>query len=775
MTKLLTEFAADVRYALRTLSKAPELAEWRKAESLSHVAVSGVVGGRVLTTQDGGVQLHGMTVSPILFAMRGVQPLLGRVLTPEEERPDAAVVVLGEAAWRQHFAADPGVVGRVISLDGQPFTVVGVMPPEFGSEDLWAPLFVPPASGPGLSFAPTFARLRDGVSLETAAAEINSLGLALRNMMPEPGAAPRFAVVRELDQITARVVPALRVLVAAVAAVLLIVCTNVANLMLVRGTQRQQEIAIRRSLGATRGRIVRLVLAESMTLAAAAGVLGAGLAFGAVELLKATALVDLPRRFQAGAAILPRAEEIVVHPGVLLFVGALAVVTGALFGMLPALRLSRFGEKGHNAAAQLSAAASNTRAGHVLATVQLAFAMSLLIAAGLLLNSFLRIATIDTGYDERGVLNFELVVPRNATAERKLEVAEAVATRLRQDSRVTEVGYVDLPPLIGTGFWIMADFVPESMTAAQFQDAENALPRLERTGTRTASVGYLRTLGVRLVDGAWPTDPPNAVGFDVVVTRQYAERYFPDRSAVGATLQSGARTATIVGVTDDIRLGSIAGPTQSVVFMEPSQSFAVQRARMPNPQTFDQLFLTSGFVSGINFAARSDGDPIAIAGSLRGIVRDIDPTFAVDSIVSMEAMVHGVTAQPRFYASLLSSFGAMAGFVAVIGIYGVLAYLVSQRTKEIGIRMALGAQRRSVLKLVLRRGVTMVAIGITAGVLGALGLTRYLAGMLYGITALDWSTYAAVATAFAAVALFASYMPARRATRVDPLVALRYE
>jgi putative ABC transport system permease protein len=845
MSNHFAEFCADVRYALRTLSKAPgltavsiltlalgigattaifsvvnavrlkplpyansdrlvkivenipaaegmmgmpmrlaavdlaELDDWRKAETLSHVAI--VIGGqgRTLVTDDGGVQLYGTRVSPALFPMRGVQPLLGRGLLPDEERADADVIVLSEAVWRQHFGADPDVVGRTIVLEassgmvlaadeGRVLTVVGVMPPEFGPEAYWTPFYAPPPAR-GRSLLNATARLRDGVSLEAANAEISALGLALRGITPEPGAPPRFEVVRELDEATASVVPALRVLVAAVAAVLLIVCTNVANLLLVRGTQRQQEIAIRRSLGATRGRIIRLVLAESLTLAAAAGVLGAALAFGAVELLRATAIVDLPRRFQLGAAILPRAEEIAIDPTVLLFVGGLAVVTGALFGLWPALRLSRFGEKGHNAAAQLSAAASNTRVGHVLATVQLACAMALLIGAGLLLNSFLKLAAVDAGFDARGVLSFDVVVPGSATAERRLEIAQALAARLREHPRVTAAGFSDRPPLT-PGFWITATFVPEGMTAGEAREAENTLPPPQRTQTRNVSSGYLRALGAKLVEGAWLADSPSRADFTVLVSRPYAQRYFPGRSAVGATLSSGAGTATIVGVVDDIHLGGLDGPPESVVFMEPGQSLAAQRAHW---QGVDQVFLTIG--GGISFAARTDGDPLAIAADLRGIVRDIDPNLAVDSVIPMEAVLSGVTTRPRFYASLLSAFGAIAGFVAVIGIYGVLAYLVSQRTKEIGIRMALGAQRASVLRLVLRRGATMVAIGVMAGVLGALALTRYLEGMLYGITALDGATYAAVAAAFAAVALFASYLPARRATRVDPLVALRYE
>jgi predicted permease len=508
---------------------------------------------------------------------------------------------------------------------------------------------------------------------------------------------------------------------------------------------------------------------ESLLLATVAGVLGTVLAFAAVELLKTTAIVDLPRRFRFGTTILPRAEEMAIDPTVLMFVGGLTIVTGALFGMLPALRLSRFGQTGHLAAAQLSAIASNTRLGHVLATVQLAFAMTLLIGAGLLVNSFIKLTAVDAGFDARGVLGFDVVVPGTTTAERRLEVAQALDARLREHPRVTAAGFSDRPPLT-PGFWITATFVPEGMTAAEAREAENALPQMERPQTRSVSSGYLRALGARLVEGDWLEDTPSPADFTVLVSRPYAQRYFPGRSAVGATLSSGAGTATIVGVVDDIHLSSLQGPPESVVYMEPSQSLAAQRAHW---RGIDQVFLTIG--GGISFAVRTDADPFAIVAHLRSIVRDIDPTLAVDSVIPMEAVLAGTTTRPRFYASLLSAFGAIAGFVAIIGIYGVLAYLVSQRTREIGIRMALGAQGSSVLRLVLRRGFTMVAIGIAAGVLGAAGLTRYLAGMLYGISELDAPTYVAVAAAFAAVALLACYMPARRATRIDPLAALRQD
>jgi predicted permease len=430
--------------------------------------------------------------------------LLGRGLVAEEERPDADVVVLGATPWHEIFGSDPNIIGRTLSLNGRPLTIVGVMPPEFGPDAFWTPFFAVPQSPGRVSFLAGSARLRDGVSLEAASAEINAIGLGLRGITSQPDAEPRFELVRELDQVTERVVPALRMLVVAVSAVLLIVCTNVANLLLVRGTRRQQEIAVRRSLGATRGRIVRLVLAESLALGVIAGAAGVAFALGALHLLKSIAIVDLPRRFEIGAAILPRAEEIALSPSVLVFVAGLVVLTVAVFGVLPALRLSRFGEKGHNAGAQLPSSASNTRVGYGLATVQLALAMTLLIGAGLLLHSFVKLATVDAGFDARGVLSFELVVPGDSPAERTLEVAEALASRLQDHPLVSSAGFIDIPPLgVGNILFFRAGFVPEGMTEVDMNEAEGAGSMNQRTQLRTASAHYLRAIGARLVEGSW--------------------------------------------------------------------------------------------------------------------------------------------------------------------------------------------------------------------------------------------------------------------------------
>ncbi len=748
---------------------------WRQnSKALSHIAMMQRE-GRTFATGDGSVQLYGQSVSPALFAMRGVPPLMGRGLLPDDERPDTDVVVLSEAMWREYFNSAPDVVGRRVELDGRARTVVGVMPPAFGEEAFWTPMIVVPSTGPGGFFGPAQARLADGVSLETASAEINTLGLQLRGIEAEPGAEPRFEVVRSLDELTAAVAPALRVLVVAVGVVLAIVCTNVANLLLVRGTRRQQEIAIRRSLGATRGRIMRQVLTESLVLAGLAGVTAIAIAFAGVSLLKLTATSYVSARFSFGAAVLPRLDEIAVDPTVLAFVVALSIVTGVLFGLLPALRLSKYGEHGHASQSQLSTLARNSRLGHVLATVQLACAMALLIGAGLLVNSFMRLTGIDPGFDPRGVLSFELVVPGDSTAERKLEVAETLVARLTADSRVTSAGFTDIPPM--TGFMlIQGSFVPPGKTQAEIMEEQRTQTAEERMQTRLVSPGYLRALGARLVAGVWIDEQTNA-GPSVLVSRPYAEHYFPNGDAVGASLavvggaQNGS-AVTIAGVVDDLHLGNLERPPERVIFLEPRQVLAAQRT--PRPPQGDRFFLTVGG-SSIPFAARTTADPVDILRDLRGIARDIDPRLAIDAAIPLERIVSSLTTRPRFYAALLSTFGAIAAFIAVIGLYGVLSYVVGQRTKELGIRMALGAQRAAVLKLVLKQGAAIVAIGVVAGVVVAAALTRYLEAMLYQLPALDAATFAVVAAAFAAVAMLAAYLPARRATGIDPLTALRHE
>jgi predicted permease len=451
-------------------------------------------------------------------------------------------------------------------------------------------------------------------------------------------------------------------------------------------------------------------------------------------------------------------------------------VTGVLFGLLPALRLSKYGDRGHTSASQLSTLVRNSRLGHVLAAVQLACAMALLIGAGLLVGSFLKLTGIDLGFDARGVLSFELVVPGDSTAQRKLEVTETLVARLEAHPRVTSAGFADLPPGTSITFGSML-LIPEGKTGREIYEESRAEPPGAGTRQVRVSPGYLRALGARLVAGEW-LDERAGADPAVLVSRPYADHYFPDRNAIGATLSVlGARdgvpvvtgVVTIAGVVDDLHLRNLDQAAERVVFIDARQALAAPRGPLG-----DRAFLTVT-VDSIAFAARTTGDPTSIISDLRAIARDIDPRLAIDAAVPMERIVSGLTTRPRFYAAILTTFGAIAVFIAVIGLYGVLSYVVSQRTKELGIRMALGARRGAVLELVLRQGALVVGIGVVCGIAGAAALTRYLAGMLYGLTALDPVVYALAAAAFTAVAMLAVYVPARRATTIDPLSALRHE
>jgi predicted permease len=781
------------RPAIRTTSMRHEDFEsWRtNATMLSHVAASAAITlTRTVRTADGAAALNGAQISPALFEMLGLAPILGRGLLPDEERPDAGVVVLNESTWRRHFAADPDIVGSTLLLDGSPHVVVGVMPAAFGPEEFWLPyVAVPPRPG-AVTAVSVRARLRDGVSIENAAAQANGIGSRLRGTEVVPGAPPRFEIVRELEEATAHAAPALRLLMLAVGAVLLLVCTNVANLLLARGTRRYEEVAVRRALGATRGRIVRQVMTESLMLALLGGAVGLAFGYMAVAAVRATTAAALPQRFAQGLgpAVLPRLDEISIDLAAFGFAAVLSVAAAIVFGLWPALRLARTGE----IRSQTPLAVRNARAGHALGTVQLALAMTLLVAAGLLLRSFVGVAQIETGFDPQQTLTFEVVMPGEYAAERRIAAAEQLIARLRAHPQVTSVGFTSAPPLqpglnLPGGVPVLPpsvsmgmDFAPQGTSAEARNEEEDRDRGALRTQTRFVSSGYLQALGARLVEGRWFTgDEAAAAGMTVLVSRPFAQRYFPAGDAIGSTIsmERPFGTMTIVGVVDDMRLRGLDRPPDRAIFIEPQQLVhAVQAARRAqlsfaaDPYIF---FTMRGFSTA--FALRSNGDPLALADEVRAAAREVDVGIAVEHVMLAEDVISGITARPRFYALVLGVFGAIAALIAVIGIYGVLSYSVAQRTKEIGIRMALGAQRGAVRGLVLRQGGGMTAIGVCAGVLGAAGLSRYLEGMLVGITPLDATTYVVVAASFAAVAMLAVHLPARRATTLDPLVALRHE
>jgi len=739
-----------------------EILWWRTHAQTLHVAAATPV-RQTIRTADRTVRLSGLRVSPTWFEIYGVQPARGRWLRPDEERPDADVIVISTAMWREFLGSDPRVLERTIVLDARSYRVVGVMPANvFANIAFWLPFFAEPSTPDATTFVSVTSRLRDGVSLEAAAAEVNVLGHQLRGIAQEPDGPARFDVVRVQDQAIARVRPALRILSVAVGAVLIVVCANVANLLLARGASRRREIEIRRALGASRGRIVRQMLTESIVLSVVGGLAGTVIATAGVQLVKPLAVYGLPEAFRStlgpavlDRSVLPRIDEVTINGGVFTFVLAIAVVTGVLFGIAPALRLSRVERVAAHADASSTSGRSPRRQhglGHTLAVSQLVLATTLLVVTVLLARSLVKLSSVDIGFDP-GVLTFELVAPGSYSPTQRLALAQRVSDELRSLPTVTAAGFTDRPPFSRMGPSWQGPVVPVEREWRGMDRADMAM-------IRSVSPDYLRALGVDLVAGRWLENRPEGALPTVVVNRAYARRFFGEQNPVGATLRWGTMGLfQVVGVVEDIWLhlpATLEEEPGHAVFMQPR---VAKDAQGGNP----------------SFAVRAVGDPLSIVTDVRRVVRQIDPGLAIDGTTTMDRVLGGLQTRPRFYAVVFAIFGAVAALIALIGIYGVLAYGVTQRTKEIGIRMALGARRGEVLGLVMRQAALLIIVGITMGLLGATWSTRYLATMLFGLTPLDGATYGAVALTFATVAIVASYVPARRATRVDPLVALRYE
>jgi putative ABC transport system permease protein len=778
--------------AMRLPSMNQEEFEWWRAEARSFSQMAITMPETRTATFDGTLRLAGMRVSPALFPIRGIQPLAGRWLLSAEEQPGSLVALISEDTWRRYYASDPNVTSRPLVLDGIVYSIVGVMPRTFGNEAFWTPFTLEPPRDGAVTFVAVEAQLAEGVSLEEAVVEANVLGTRLRGPAA-PDAPPRFEIVREQDQIVASVRPALQLLAATVALVLLIVCANVANLLLARGATRLREIAVRRALGAARARIVRQLLTESLTVSVAGGAIGMALAYAAVEFVSTFAVIEIPSQFRfalgfTGETILPRVDQIAVDSAALLFAFSVSLLTGLVFGLFPALRLSRSTDIASGRLSAKSEGSPGTRAGRLLAGVQLSLATALLVGAGLLMHSFINLTSLELGFDLSTQI-FQLVSPGELPPSRKLALAREVRERIGGSPRVEAVGFTNsAQPL-------EADDDRSTIVPLDAQ-VDRANPGDEnRSEARTVTPGYLQALGVRLVEGRWLEEgDARSETREVLVNEAWVRRFSPERSPLGTTVFSLCRVLAgrctdapleVVGVVEDVRLRMDGGSGQPIGGLPttaiPNAVFEELEGSLPPPAVLDtsrQAQMggrgSGGDASGLSFAVRVRGVPLSPA-ELRAIVGDVDATLTVDELATMGEVVAAITARPRFYATILTLFGGIAAFIAAIGVYGVLAYAVSQRAHEFGVRLALGAAPSKVLALALRQGLVVVALGIPAGVVVAIGLAQYLSGMLFGITSLDASTFIGVAVAFGALAMAACYLPARRAARVDPVIMLRSE
>ena len=697
-----------------------------------------VLTSATLTGQGDAVRLSGLQTTATLFPLLGVPPLLGRAFDAREESAGAdAVVVLSYDVWRRFFNSDPTVIGRVAALDGRGRTVVGVMPEDFAFPDAFAQYWVPhvpPAPNARLSFAlATIAQLGNSVSRQSAEDEVNNLRLL--GSAPQSG---RYEVLGMQDDLVEPVKPALLILAGAVGLVLLIACVNVASLLLARTASRDHEIAVRRAVGASPGRLVRQLLTESTVLAAIGGLVGTGLALGGIALLH-TLATTLPRRDLGPGVSLPRLGDIQVDARVLLFTFVVALLTGLLCGLLPAWRHARSRE-----ADRLRERAASPRMRGALVVAEIAMAMVLLVGGALLIRSFMNLAGQDLGYDAARVLTFQ-AMPQQSTGPAARDFAERLVERLESLPGVSAAGYANNLPLVQQSFG--RDVSP--------QPYDRVPPRPPYPGLHAVSPRMIHALGLRVVEGRGFSDG-EAGRREALVTRAFARSGFFDGPALGRRIYSRYGSWEVVGILDDFR------------------QFRLDQRSGSEFYIVDFVPAPPG-LGGTYFALRTNGDPVALVSSVRGIVRELDAAATMNNVATMDQIVSNAMSRPRLYAVLLGVFAGVAMILAAIGIYGVLSSLVAHRTREIGIRMALGAQRAHVVALVLRHTTMLTVIGVAGGVAGAAALSRYLEGLLFGLMPLDVATFAGVVVLFVAVATIASYVPARRATRVDPVVALRTE
>jgi putative ABC transport system permease protein len=776
----------------RTSMRWPEMMEWRaRTTTLSDLAYTISPPITLMSTADGSVRLSGTLVSSNLFSMLGAHALLGRALDTRDDAPGSGAIVISAGAWQRYFQADPGIIGRTVAiktqgpeagfLNGTPLTIVGVMPREFDYPvpycDYWAPITAasPVRSWPGSGSV--IARLRDSVSTAVATDEANVIGEALR---PKPTSGPlsqplprgtrRFEVEPIKEQAVATSRTALTVLAFAVGVVLLIACANVATLLLARGTARQREVAVRLALGASRSRIARQLLTESVILTAVGGGVGVLLAVGGVQVLRSLASPNAqgPFLISFGGTMIPRLNEIAVDRWMLTIAVGLSAFTALVISVLPVLRLSRTDHIQAMGARGASGARSDTRVRNLLVAGQLATATMLLVGAGLLVNSFGRLARVDPGWNASGLLTFYLVAPQEYTTQRKAMLIDDLLAELRRTPGVQAAGFTYAGPLLGLIDHFGA-FVPPGHTPEEMRGIPDA-PQI-----RSVSHDFLQTMEVRLLAGRWlePRDDGAAPPV-IVVNRSLARRFFGSEDPVGQMVHLDGRMdlppQQIVGVVDDMRQGRLDQEPAPQFFVDYRQVLALTQARqMPVPA---QERLAFGFLS---FVVRTDGDPARLMRTVRSLIGRVDSHVGIDAMLPMEQLVASSLTRQRFYAAVMGVFAAIAVLLSAVGVYGVLAYAVGQRTREFGVRTALGARSRDVLAMVLRQGVLLTSVGIGIGLAGAIAVKRSIEGMLYGVTPLDPLTYVAVVALFATVTLIASYVPARRATRIDPMTALRDE
>ena len=725
----------------------PDFLDWRRqstmAESMGGYFYMDGLSGVDMTGHGDPARLQAALVTDGFFETLGTPAQIGRYLRPEENVPgNDRVVVVSHGFWTRMFGADPTIVGKTVNLNGTPFQVVGVMPEGFTypadrTIDVWIPLsfFGPDDIGRsrGAQFMGVIARMKPDVTAPRLETELSGIAARLAREYPENPGWVRVTVAGLREAIVGDVRQPLIVLMAAVGMLLLVACVNIASLLLARATSRRQELAVRAALGAGRWRIARQLMTESLTLALMGGVLGIGLGYAAVRALAAF-----------GASELPRSTDIGIDGAVLGFTLLVSVGSGLLFGIMPAMRASSDLERSLRAGARGNIGGSGQKLRAALVVAEVALAMILVVGAGLAVKSFGRLMSVSPGFEPSKALVVTMSVPSKYEGQSAMDYYQRVLTAIRAVPGVEAAGSIRDLPLRGNGE-MSGVTIPGRATAA------SEAPTVQR---HQVSTDYFKAMGIPLKAGRTfeMTDRVDAP-LVFVVNEELQRRFWPGESAVGKQLQFGTQQFPIVGVVGDVRQRGLAEPLEPTVYLHSMQNF---RNRM-------------------SIVVRTRGEPLQHAAAVRKAIWSLEPSQTITSTTTLESVLGNAVTRPRLLAWLLGMFGVMGLTLGALGIFGVLAYAVTQRRQEIGVRVALGAPPASVMRLVVRQGLALAAAGIVIGVLVAWFMTRSMQSVLYGIQASDPITFIQVAAVLLAAALLASWLPARRALRIDPVTALRYD
>jgi putative ABC transport system permease protein len=730
----------------------PNFLDWR-ARATAFGALAATQGTTLTLTsgQSAEMVIRGESVTAEFLPVLGVSPALGRNFLPDENRPggDARVVILGDGFWKRAFASDPSILGRQIGLGGAPYTVVGVLSPSFRWQtetvDVLVPLHPDPAASRGDRQLNVIGRLAEGMTLARVQDELASVAADLARQYPDADGGWSVRTLAFYDWlIPASVRNSLAILLAAITLVLLIACANVANLLLARAAARQKELSIRIALGAARSRIVRQLLTESLLLALMAGAVGVAGGAATIRLLVAY-----------GPATVPRLAETSFDLRVLLFALVVSVATAIVFGMAPALLASRQAP----AATIQQAAAGATSTGRqrlrsVMTVVEVALSVVLLIGAGLLLRSVWRLQQVDPGFNPSPLMTVRVGLPSSTYPDNQARAAfyERLLADIRALPGIAAAAASSGLPLAGCC---------NTSTEFQVPGAETGPGGQSSAGWRLVSPGYFAAMGIPLRGRELTWRDRGNPQLTIVISEAMARQYWPNQDPIGQTVtldtfsaSGGNRPRTIIGVAGDVRHTGLDEEPRSLVYYS-----TVER----------------GAFGGMGIVWRSSVDPASHVGAVSELVRRIDPMVPLFGVQSLDDLMANSFAPRKFDMYLFGAFAGVALLLAAVGLFGLTSYNVSQRIREIGLRRALGAKPRDILRLILGRGIALAVAGAVIGVCAALGLTRLMQSLLFSISTTDPGTFVAVPTLLVFVALLACYIPARRATKVDPIVALRCE